>query len=71
MTTQELKDELKRRETKHNIKVGATTVALNLDEMQEVFDQIFVHLTPVPVKRSSNWPPIITETEWNGDPMGG
>lgn len=60
MTTQELKDELKRRETKHNIKVGATTVSLNLDEMQEVFDQILVHLTPPKPDKLRNFDDIFS-----------
>ena len=54
MTTQELKDELKRRETKHNVKIGPMKVALNIDEMQEVFDQILVHLTQPKPERPPN-----------------
>ncbi len=40
MTTQELRDELKRRETKHNIRVADTVFALNLDEMEAIKEQI-------------------------------
>jgi len=72
MTTEELKAELRRREEKHNVKVGPLTVALSFDEMEEVKKQIEPFLKLVPVMRDAPvWPPNITETEWISDEMGG
>lgn len=46
MKTEELEKELRRRKTKHNIKVGPMVVALDYDEMLEVIVQIRPLLDP-------------------------
>ena len=48
MTTKELEAELRRRKTKHNIKVGPMVVALDFDEMRAVQEQIAPFLGPPP-----------------------
>ena len=52
MNTQELEAELKRRKTKHNIKVGQMVVALDYDEMLVVQEQLEPFLKPLPVMRT-------------------
>jgi len=46
MTTEELEKELRRRKTKHNIKVGPMVIALDYDEIVEVMGQIRPILYP-------------------------
>jgi hypothetical protein len=46
MKTEELEKELRRRKTKHNIKVGPMVIALDYDEMLEVIVQIRPLLDP-------------------------
>jgi hypothetical protein len=46
MKTEELEKELRRRKTKHNIKVGPMVIALDYDEIVEVMGQIRPILYP-------------------------
>lgn len=63
-TTKELEEELTRRRTKHNVKIGGTIIALNLDEMEEVSRQIEPFLKPAPVKREEVDRNKILADEW-------
>ena len=50
MKTAELEAELKRRKTKHNIRIGDTVFALDLDQMEEINKLMETFQLPPPLK---------------------